>query len=226
MTIKDLEVKISQLENQVRELKDIEEIKNLQRAYGYYLEHFMTDEVVDCFSDSPGTLLDIFVGKFKGKKGVRKFLEGNLDEEERMSPELLHMVMQLAGIVHVEPDGKTAKGRWHGWGVIAIPRGGGVEQSFIHGIYEMLYVKEGGVWKIKVCQFNRTLFFPPGEGWVKPERVAAINPKIIAPFSPDLPRSIDPSYGTGYIVPFHFKHPVTGKATSEGKRNSSRKRQS
>ena len=36
MTVKELEAKISQLENQVRELKDIDEIKNLQRAYGYY----------------------------------------------------------------------------------------------------------------------------------------------------------------------------------------------
>jgi hypothetical protein len=224
MTVKELETKISQLENQVRELKDIEEIKNLQRAYGYYLEHFMSDEVVDCFSDSPDTLLDIFIGKFKGKKGVRKFLEGMLTKEELKSPELLHMVMQISGIVHVEPDGKTAKGRWHGWGVIAMPRGGGVEQFFIHGIYEMEYVKENGVWKIKVCQFNRILFFPPGEGWVKAERVATRNPKKIAPFSPDFAQTVDPSYGTGYIVPFHFKHPVTKKATSELKRNASRKK--
>lgn len=224
MTIKELEAKISQLEKEVRELKDIDEIKNLQRAYGYYLEHFMTDEVVDCFSDSPDTLLDIFVGKFKGKKGVRRFLEHNHTKEELMSPELLHMVIQLAGIVHVEPDGETAKGRWHGWGVIAMPKGDGVEQFFIHGIYEMVYVKEGGVWKIKVCQFNRVLFFPPGEGWVKPERVVAVDTKKIDSFAPDFPRSVDPSYGTGYIVPFHFKHPVTGKVTSEVKRNSSRTR--
>jgi hypothetical protein len=223
MTVKELEAKINKLENQVRELKDIEEIKNLQRAYGYYLEHFMSDEVVDCFSDSPDTLLDIFIGKFKGKKGVRKFLEGMLTKEERMSPELLHMVMQLSGIVHVEPDGNTAKGRWHGWGTIAMPRGGGLEEFYIHGIYEMVYVKEDGVWKIMTCQFNRDLSFAPGQGWVKPERIAARDPKKIAPFYPDLPQNVDPSYGTGYIVPFHFKHPVTGKATSEKKRNSSRK---
>jgi|WetSurMetagenome_2_1015567.scaffolds.fasta_scaffold91322_2 hypothetical protein len=226
MTIKDLEAKISRMEKQIMELKDIEEIKNLQKAYGYYLDHFMSDEVVDCFSDSPGTLLDIYIGKFKGKNGVRKFLEGMLSKEERRSPELIHMVMQLAGIIHVDKDGKTAKGRWHGWGMIAMPRGGGIEQFFIHGIYEMTYVKEDGVWKIKVCQFNRIFFFKPGEGWVKQERVAAINQKKVAPFSPDTPRSHDPSYGTGYIVPFHFKHPVTGKATSEVKRNSSRKGQS
>jgi hypothetical protein len=55
--------------------------------------------------------------------------------------------------------GKTAKGRWNGWGAIALPKGG-IEQIFIHGIYEMVYVKEGGTWKIKIFQFNRTYSVP------------------------------------------------------------------
>jgi hypothetical protein len=46
MTIKELEARIKTLEEivksqavEIRALKDIEEIKKLQRAYGYYLEH-------------------------------------------------------------------------------------------------------------------------------------------------------------------------------------------
>ena len=36
----------------------------------------------------------------------------------------------------------------------------------------------------------------------------------------DLPaRGIDYAYPSGYILPFHFKHPITGKETSEGERN-------
>ena len=124
----------------------------------------------------------------------------------------------------MEPGGKTAKGRWHGWGTIAMPRGGGMEEFFIHGIYEMVYVKEGGVWKIKTCQFNRDITFPPGEGWVKPERLAAREPEENSAFLPGPSRTVDPSYGTGYIVRFHFKHPVTGKTTSEIKRNAAGKK--
>lgn len=37
--IKELEAKIQKLENQVKILQDIEEIKKIQRAYGYYLKH-------------------------------------------------------------------------------------------------------------------------------------------------------------------------------------------
>jgi hypothetical protein len=223
MTIEELQARVSRLENQVRVLQDIEEIKKLQRAYGFYLEHWMAQEVVDCFSDGPDVRLDLWVGKFVGKKGVKKFFETFLSQEEQTSPELLHQVMQISGIVDIEPDSNTAKGRWHGWGAIALPRGGGIEQFFIHGTYEVEYIKEGGIWKIKMLQFNRTYSVPPGEGWVKPERVAAMDPSKVLPFSPDLPRSVDPSYPTGYIVPFHFKHPVTGEVTTEGERNSSRR---
>jgi hypothetical protein len=223
MKAKKLEEKVSQLEKQVRVLQDIEEIKKLQKAYGYYMEHWMSKEIVDCFSNSPDVTLDIFIGKFVGRKGIKKFFEKFLSKEEQTSPELIHQVMQLSGIVDIEPDGKTAKGRWYGWGVVALPRGGGIEQFYMNGVYEVVYVKENGVWKIKILQFNRTLTIPPGEGWVKPERIAAKDPKKIQPFNPDLPRTVDPSYLTGYIVPFHFKHPVTGKLTTEGKRNSSKK---
>jgi hypothetical protein len=132
---------------------------------------------------------------------------------------------QIAGIVDIEPDSQTARGRWQGWGVIALPKGGGIENFFIHGIYEVEYVKEGGKWKFKTLQFNRTYSIPPGEGLVKPERLVPMDPNKIA-ITPDLPRSVDPSYPAGYIVPFHFRHPVTGKVTSEGKRNASRRRKS
>ena len=39
----ELEKKIERLEARLQELEDIEEIKKLQRAYGYYLEHRMAD---------------------------------------------------------------------------------------------------------------------------------------------------------------------------------------
>jgi hypothetical protein len=43
----------------------------------------------------------------------------------------------------------------------------------------------------------------------------------IPPPQPDIP--IDPAdlrYVSGYIFPMHFKHPVTGKPTTEGMRNA------
>jgi hypothetical protein len=223
MTNKELEARIQALESSLRILQDTEDIKKLQRAYGYYMEHWMSQELIDLFSDSPDAMFENYRGKWYGKEGISRHFNTSLGPDSQ-SPELLHMVIQLSGIVDIEPDGKTAKGRWYSLGMIAMPAGGGVRQNFIIGSYENVYIKENGKWKIKILQFNRTLGFPPGQGWVQPERIAAIDPNKIHNIVPDGERTIDPVYPSGYIPPFHFKHPVTGKKTTEGKRNSSRKK--
>lgn len=56
-------------------MRDIEAIKKLQKAYGYYVEHMMYPEIVDCFADSPDVILDWLEGKYVGKTGVRKYFE-------------------------------------------------------------------------------------------------------------------------------------------------------
>jgi hypothetical protein len=47
------------------------------------------------------------------------------------SPEFLHQVMQLSGVVTVDPDGKTAHERWYGFGAVAIPLCDGVMRSLM-----------------------------------------------------------------------------------------------
>jgi hypothetical protein len=92
----------------------------------------------------------------------------------------------------------------------------------MNGIYEMEYVKEDGKWKIKKLQFSRNYMAIPGEGFVKPERVAAVERHDVRQqTTPDVTRSFEPGYPSGYIFPFHYKHPVTGKETTEGIRNAS-----
>ena len=51
MNIRGIEARLLELEDKVRILDDIEAIKKLQRSYGYYIEHWMYEEIVDCFSD-------------------------------------------------------------------------------------------------------------------------------------------------------------------------------
>jgi hypothetical protein len=224
-TVKELEAKIKILENQLRSqekilrtLQDIEEIKKLQRAYGYYIEHWMAQEIIDLFSDSPDVSLTLAAGAYRGKEGVIGYFE----HLKNKNPEFLHQVMQLSGIVDVDPDGITAKGRWYGYGAVALPMDKGVVQRFVSGIYECEYVKEDGKWKIKKLRFDQTYNATPARGWVKPERVVEVGPEESLPvFQADVPRAFSPRYPSGYIFPFHYKHPVTGKETSEGVRNSS-----
>jgi hypothetical protein len=224
MRMVEMEARFKALENQVRSqeirlraLEDTEAINRLQRAYGYYLEHWMAQEIIDLFSDGPDVALTLAAGTYLGKSGVKKYFE-----RTKPNSEFLHQVMQLSGIVDVSPDGKTAKGRWYGFGAIALPVSNGIKQSFMSGIYICEYVKEDAVWRFKKLQFDQFYNATPVEGWVKPERLAAVDIRQPSQLlEADIPRSYNPRYPSGYIVPFHFTHPVTRKSTSEGQRNSS-----
>lgn len=220
MNTEEMEAKIKELEEQLRKVQDIQEIERLQRAYGYYLEHWMAKEIVDLFADGPDVALEWPEGKYLGKEGVKRYFEGN----ERNDPEFLHQLIQLSPIITVDPDGKTAMGRWYCWGAITFPRGGGVNGTFQSGLYENEYVKEGGRWKIKRIRWQFIYSVKPGEGLVKPEREVAVdaNAKRMGGITPDIPdMRFEYRYPSGYIFPFHYKHPVTGKDTSEGQRNES-----
>ena len=207
-----MEKRLKIVESQVQNLRDIEEIKKLQRAYGYYFEHIMVDEIAELFADGLGVQFHLVgLGIFKGKAGVRKYFAAY-----RTGPERLDQIMQISGIVDVDPDGKTAKGRWYHYGALAIPLGKGVKQAFLSGLYENEYVKQKGKWKIKILKQCSVYSAPPNVGWVKPERVAAVDPKDVMKFAePDIPEDVPHAYPSGYILPFHFKHPITGKKTSE-----------
>ena len=73
MNVQELEAKVKMLENKIRTLEDIEAIKKLQRAYGYYLEHWMAEDLIDLFSDSPDSCLKIAAGEYHGKEAIRRF---------------------------------------------------------------------------------------------------------------------------------------------------------
>ena len=217
MNAEEMEARITAMEAQLRRFQDLDEIKQLQRIYGYYLEHWMSHEIIDLFADGPGVHIHFPEGKYAGKEGVRRYFE-SMNEKD---PELLHQLMQLSPVVDVDPDGKTARGRWYSFGALAIPLGGGISQSWGSGVYENEYVKEDGKWKFKVLKWVPCYNARPGTGWVAPERVAAIAPdaKFTIPEPDYPPEGPNYNYPSGYVFPFHFKHPVTGEQGGDEKRN-------
>jgi hypothetical protein len=174
LNVESMENRLKALEDQVKQqavrlgrLDDIEAIKKLQKAYGYYVEHMMYQEIIDCFADGPGVVLDWLEGQYLGKAGVKKYFEFM----KVAPPEFQHQVMQLAGIVDVDPAGQTAQGRWYAFGGIFIPREGRVLRSFVSGIYEMGYIKENGVWKILSIKWVIPYALRIADGWTTPEDV-------------------------------------------------------
>jgi hypothetical protein len=163
MDAKETEKKIKELEKKVAILEDIEGIKRLQRSYGYYIEHWMYEELIDCFADSPDTVLNISVGIFEGKAGIKRYFSGEKDRSA--NPEVLHQIMQLSGVVDIAEDGKTAEGRWYGFGLASLPQGKGIIQNLTSGIYTATYIKEAGKWRILKLMWNPEIYADPTVGY-------------------------------------------------------------
>jgi hypothetical protein len=239
MTVEEMEKKIKTLEKQLKTLEkklttleDIEAINRLQKAYNYYVEHMLGQEIIDCFSDSHDVVLDWLEGKWLGKDGVKRYFARAAKGDN--PPGFSHQLMPTAGLITVDPDGKTAKGRWYAFGGIFSSQEGKVSGgSLTSGIYEMGYIKENGIWKILSIKWvipysaRITEWGIPEDlgrrlisGNFGPAQSGESRPRAPMP-QPDI--AIDENdlrYISGYIFPLHFKHPVTGKETSERVRNS------
>ncbi len=206
MATQGLEARIKALEDEVTRLKDMEQIKKLQKIYGYYLERWQTDDIADLFSDAPDASAEIGNnGVFVGKKSIRRFFS----RWENPPKDFLHVMTQVNGVVDLDKGGKTAKGRWYGLGVLALPIDGVYRAIFSNGVYEDEYVKEDGTWKIKKMHWNRIFFTPYEDGWVKTPVLKGRT--TASAIKPDKPTTVYQPYPSGYVTPFHFKHPVTGK---------------
>jgi hypothetical protein len=206
---------LDELEARITRLADIKEIKKLQSIYGYYQDYCEWQKIVELFTDDDPSVEEADRGVYQGKESVRRYFIDLMGggPARPIRPGYLGIMFQLQGVVTVESDGKTAKGRWYGMGMEAKPtismHKGELRQTWIHGIYENEYVKEKGKWKFKKLHFNLVFRTPFEDGWLKVPVVGQHGPdKVI---KPDAPPTAYLPYPSGYHVPFSFKHPITGK---------------
>jgi hypothetical protein len=206
----DSSPELAALRQRVQHLEDIQSIEKLQRAYGYYVDKHLWDQIVDLFADDSTVELDQR-GVFVGKDGVRRmFLEKMGRGKVGLPHGTLFNHIQVAGVVDVDPDGRTAKARYHA--IIQVAGFAGNEGFWSDGIYENEYVKDNGVWKFSKLKFWPTYYTPFHEGWTG-KQVACINGDGSG-MSPGADRPSTDHAGVFpdvYFPPFHYPNPVTGK---------------
>ena len=202
----DLRQVAAELLRRAQRLQDQQQIENLQRSYGYYLDRAQWDQLADLFANS-ATLEFGQQGVYVGKARVRAFL-GTLGPHG-LTPGWLNDHLQLQTVVTVAPDGKTARARSREWSMTGTYGKGGL---WSEGLYENAYVKEAGVWKFQSVHYYPTFSSDYDQGWGKDAQAA---PGVSAAVPPDRPPTqVYAIYPKAHVPPYHYANPVTGKPVS------------
>lgn len=221
----ETEKRLAALEHRIGELEDINAIRRLHWAYGYYIDFNLPDEVADLFAEDGSVVF--LSGEYVGKAGVKR-LYGDWIQQRFTGgrPGPVHGLLldhfQMQDIITVAPDRQTAKGRFRG-----ILLGGWhddftdtkeeiMPQQFMEaGIYENDYVREDGVWKIKRLNYMMQWQGDYAEGWA--HTTAHLQPADkIWPEDPVGPDFLLPqeehrqTWPYRQDVPMHFAHPKYG----------------
>ncbi len=222
----DVMARLDALEWRVGELEDLNAIRRLHWAYGYYIDFNRPDDVVALFARDCAVVF--LSGEYLGHAGVKR-LYGDWIQElftgGRPGPVdgLLLDHFQMQDIITIAPDRQTAKGRfrgmllggWHDSVVDQKPEH--MPQQFWEaGIYENDYVREDGVWKIKRLDYMMQWQGDYETGWA--HTVAHLQPAVETypanPVGPDVilpPEKIRQTWPHRQDVPMHFAHPAIGK---------------
>ncbi len=224
MNTEELETRLRSLDDRLRIIEDMQEIKKLQRIYAYYLDYSMWEEFADLFSDNTETIEIGQAGVFLGKAGVEKmckFLAATRVPKEASPGEKLHEMVLPRGFFHammivqpvidVDAGGKVAYGRWELLESATRQCDGAWTQYWGGGIYENEYIKENGRWSFKNFRFYLTWKTPYHENGRSNRQLkySTAQPTL----RPDMPSTGYHPYPEFYAVPFHYKHPLTGKNT-------------
>lgn len=199
-----LAAQLAELETRATRLKDVQDIKRLQRSFGYYMEEALWDQVVELFSDN-ATFEFGRDGVYRGKARISAWLHALGGGQQGLREGQLQEYLQLMPVITLDESGTRARARWR---AIMLLGEYGAEALWGEGPYENEYVKEDGVWKISKLQWFQTILVPYEGGWGRHEDV---NKGIWV--SPQLPPDAPPSHDYGYwpttfLPPFSFTNPV------------------
>lgn len=199
--------RLQEIEGRATRVDDVNQLRNLQRIFGYYFDKAMWDDVADLFAED-GTIELGLNGVYAGKANVRKYLYSLTGGKPGLRPGEIMNHFQLSPVITLSDDGLSAKGRWRG-----IIQGGtygkGSGGDWGDGIYENEYVQRNGVWKIKALHFYTKFYAPYEGGWTRAPKGSALRygKSNVKPSKPTTVK-YEP-YPGRFTPPFHYANPVT-----------------
>jgi acetyl esterase/lipase len=195
--------RLADLTHRVTLLNDAQQIENLQRIYGFYIDRAMWDQAAGLFAPD-GSIESGQQGVYVGKRRVREFL--GLSGHQGLSWGWMNDHMQLQPIVDVAPDGLTAHARSRELDLLGHVGGQG---QWMEGVYENTFVKHHGVWMFKSLHFYPTFITAYDKGWGQDAQPVPVASKVLPPDRP--PTEVYAIYPTAHVPPYHYPNPVTGE---------------
>ncbi|KAL1839254.1 hypothetical protein VTJ49DRAFT_1691 [Mycothermus thermophilus] len=226
--VAELKKQVQVLQKELSRVSDEAEIRKIHHKYGYYLDKCLYNEVVDMFADHPDAYVEFLGSRYRGKAGIKRLYQGRFQQmfvKGRNGPVygwlLDHIMMQ--DIVDVDHTGT------HAWCRMRALMQAGTHQSIEEyyprghrqwwegGLYENEYIKEDGVWKLFRYRYFPFWHAEFERGWSHTKKNYIPFPTVTYPEDPLGPDElIDQKmlWPDTRVVPFHYPHPVTGKATA------------
>jgi hypothetical protein len=200
-TVADLEAQVRTLELKLERLHAVDDIENLQSAYGYYADMSMQDATSALFAEN-STLEILGRGVFLGRDRVYEYMRRlGAPTDGR-----LFTHMQLQPVISVSTDGATGNIRARLWEMFGIYNN---QAQLAEGTYENRFVRDNGVWKYQNLNGYQTFYTNYEQGWGK-HSVPLMN--YFPGYPPDMPHSVEyEPYPAAFVPPFHYRNPVSGK---------------
>jgi hypothetical protein len=171
-----------ELAHRVSKLNDEDEVRNLQHAYGFYVDRRMWSDVVDLFVSNSTVKIE-GTGTYSGKEGVRKAME--LMGSEGLTQGINNDHFVLNTIVDVKENGQEAIARSTMVGMLGEALKGLASWEF--SVLRSSIVKDEGIWKMKDLEITHLIIANYSTGWGNGGIAAPV--KTVPPFVTVGPRS-------------------------------------
>jgi len=176
---------LANLEQRVEALNAEDLARNLQNAYGYYIDRKMWDDVTDLFT-SDGVLEIAGTGVYNGPANIRRALDR--DGPAGLTDGQLNDHPLFDTMIDIAPDGMEARVRGLDFGMLGDFKSASAYWSV--SVFSNRFVKQDGVWKIREMRIFPLLKTEYSQGWGKS------------------------GVARERLAPVFLPHPVTGKQAS------------
>ncbi|WP_137679762.1 nuclear transport factor 2 family protein [Aurantiacibacter suaedae] len=201
---------IAALDARVTVLEGTREVRNLQRAFGYFMDRGLWRQAAQLFADD-GTVEIGLDGVYRGPERIEQYLRLLHGGQQGLIYGQLNEWVTLQPMIAVAPDGMSASARWRDLGMLGQYKS---HAEWRDGIYENTYVKGAdGKWRIASLTLHVNFVAPYKEGWARLEDGEGLmRSQVSVDFPPDASPSVDSAaFPAVNVPPFSIPHPVTGR---------------